>query len=153
MLDTWTHRHTPNTRQICVRYAMWRIVDHIVSQRLRTRFEHGLTQIDCYDHGLKCRKYRPKYRRYFVYRLPTKRFLKSFAGKIVKNRQISPIYRRNIGIWAIFRSKFRHVGDTRAGKILWHFLGDISPIYRKYRRYIGDIFDISVNISAAFLCG
>ena len=26
--------------------------------------------------GLKCRKYRPKYRRYFVYRKPTKRFLK-----------------------------------------------------------------------------
>ena len=45
-------------------------------------------------------------------------------------------YRRNIGIWAIFRWKFRHVGDTRGGKFLRHFLGDIS-----------------VDISAGFLCG
>ena len=46
-------------------------------------------------------------------------------------------YRRYIGIWAIFRSKFRHVGN-----IFCDFLGDISPIYRKYRRNIGDISEI-----------
>ena len=39
--------------------------------------------------------------------------------------------------------------DTRVGNIFYDFLGDISPIYRKYRRYIGDIFDISVDISVA----
>ena len=41
------------------------------------------------------------------------------------------------------------MGDTREGNIFCEFLGDISPIYRKYRRYIGDIFDISVDISIA----
>ena len=41
--------------------------------------------------------------------------------------------------------------DTRAGKKFELFFGDISPIYRKYRRYIGDIFDISVDISAGNL--
>ena len=39
------------------------------------------------------------------------------------------------------------------GKNFEIFLGDISPIYRKYRRYIGDIFDISVDISARKACG
>ena len=37
------------------------------------------------------------------------------------------------------------------GKKFELFFGDISPIYRKYRRYIGDIFDISVDISAGNL--
>ena len=40
---------------------------------------------------------------------------------------------RNIDVW----------GHVRVGKICWLFLVDISTIYKKYRRYIGDIFDIS----------
>ena len=39
--DTWTRGHTPDTRRICVRYATWRIVDHIVGQRLRIRLVHS----------------------------------------------------------------------------------------------------------------
>ena len=42
---------------------------------------------------------------------------------------------RNIGFEPKYRSKCRHLGDTRAWEIFWFFLGDISPIYRKYRRY------------------
>ena len=38
------------------------------------------------------------------------------------------------------------------GNIFCDFLGDISPIYRKYRRYIGDIFDISVATYVAQIC-
>ena len=37
MSDTWTRGHTPDTR-----YATWRIVDHIVGQRFRTRLGHDL---------------------------------------------------------------------------------------------------------------
>ena len=53
-------------------------------------------------------------------------------------------YRRNIGIWATYRSKYRHVGDTRVGNIFCDFLGDISPIN------IGDISEISVKISEIY---
>ena len=62
-------------------------------------------------------------------------------------------YRRYIGVRAIFRWKFRSRGSQARDKFLRHFLGDISAIYRKYRRYIADIFDISVDISSGFLCG
>ena len=42
MSDTWTRGHTMDTGRIRVRYATWRIVDHIVGQRLRIRLRHGL---------------------------------------------------------------------------------------------------------------
>ena len=45
MSDTWTRGHTPDTGRICVRYATWRIVDHIVGQPLRIRLGHGLTRL------------------------------------------------------------------------------------------------------------
>ena len=41
MSDMWTREHTPDTRRIRVRYATWRIVDHLYGQRFRTRLEHG----------------------------------------------------------------------------------------------------------------
>ena len=34
-------RHAPDTRRIRVRYATWRVVDHIVGQKLRIRLVHG----------------------------------------------------------------------------------------------------------------
>ena len=37
MSNRWTRGHTPGTHWIHVRYATWRIVDHIVGQRLRIR--------------------------------------------------------------------------------------------------------------------
>ena len=60
-----TRGHAPGTRWIRVRYATWRIVDHIVGQRLRiqlvhgsdtacTRFKHGLTRLGpVFSLGLK----------------------------------------------------------------------------------------------------
>ena len=36
------------------------------------------------------------------------------------------------------------------GNFFFDFLGDISPIYRKYRRNIGDISEISVKISEIY---
>ena len=41
MSDTWTRGHSPDTRRIRVRYATWRIVDHLYGQRFRTRLRHG----------------------------------------------------------------------------------------------------------------
>ena len=38
------------------------------------------------------------------------------------------------------------------GKKFETFLGDISPIYRKYRRYFGDIFDISARKLVVQIC-
>ena len=53
MLDTWTRGNAPNTHQMRVRYATWRIVDQIVGQRLWIRLGqdgdkagHGLDTID-----------------------------------------------------------------------------------------------------------
>ena len=66
-------------------------------------------------------------------------------------------YRRYIGEISVsgryFGGNFGHVEATRGANFLRHFLGDISAIYRKYQRYIADIFDISVDISSGFLCG
>ena len=42
MSDTWIRGHTPDTGWIRVRYATWRIVDHIVGQQLRIWLGHGL---------------------------------------------------------------------------------------------------------------
>ena len=115
-----------------------------------------------HSQGLKCRKYRPIFRRYFVYREQPKRFL---IHKVIcwKNRKKSA----NI---AEISTKYRNLGDisveisTRGrharGKHFLRFFGryiadicryieNIADIYRKYRRYIGDIFDISVDISVA----
>ena len=36
-----TREHKLDTRQIRVQYAMWRIIDHIIGQRLRTRLVQG----------------------------------------------------------------------------------------------------------------
>ena len=66
-------------------------------------------------------------------------------------------YRRYIGEISVFGryfgGNFGHVGATRGANFCGIFLGDISTICRKYRRYIADIFDISVDISSGFLCG
>ena len=48
MSDTWTLEHAPDTRWIRVRYATWRIVDHIVGQRLQIQLVHGLDTADCF---------------------------------------------------------------------------------------------------------
>ena len=42
MSDTWTLGQRPDTRRIRVQYATWRIVNHIVGQRFRTRLGHVL---------------------------------------------------------------------------------------------------------------
>ena len=51
MSDTWTRGHTPDTRLIRVRYATWRIVDHIIGQRL----VHGSVVLIS-DSNRQCRK-------------------------------------------------------------------------------------------------
>ena len=65
---------------------------------------------------------------------------------------ISAKYRNLIEISVEMSTLGRHARV----EIFLVFLGDISPIYRKYWRYIGDIFDIfdiSVDISVRCLCG
>ena len=92
-----------------------------------------------YKQGLKCRKYRPIFRRYFVYRELPKRFL---IHKVVcwKNRKKSA----NI---AEISESGRHIGrnidtwETRAWETFFAIFWEI------YYRYIENIGDISAIFS------
>ena len=54
--DTWTRGQTPDMSRIRVRYATWRIVDHIVGQRLRIWLVHGSVVLIS-DSNRQCRKW------------------------------------------------------------------------------------------------
>ena len=97
------------------------------------------------DQGLKCRIYRPIFRRYIGYRELTKRFL---IHKVVcwKNREksekiadISAKYRNLDDISVEISTRGRHACGKHFLGFFGRYIADISKIsaiYRRYFRYI-----------------
>ena len=116
-----------------------------VNVSVNIQFPHFDLMTTCHQ-GLKCRKYRPIYRRYFVYRALTKRYLKD---KVVcwKNRKksaniadISAKYRNLDDISVEISTRGRHARGRHFSRFFGRYIADISKIssiYRRYFRYIG----------------